>query len=265
MRKVHVFLGLLIAIFPFTKLYFTFLRKIPSDFYHSLQRVTSSMTILPPFLQKTIHFYLLGFFIASVIFALCYSTSVRLKEFFFNSHSRYLTLFTFVALLSLLLSSFSRNSYHYILLINFMVGSFGFHLVYVIYKKRLDWIRPTLYAVLIVTAIECVIGIGQFFMQHHLGLQFLSEPVISPYIKDTSTFFLYGRREFFHGLFPWIPAGHKVVLRAYGTFIHPNIFGEYLAITLFISYYAFITNGKKWVQTLLHGSLVQWHFSHLAS
>ncbi|NGX50319.1 MAG: hypothetical protein K1060chlam2_00160 [Chlamydiae bacterium] len=239
-------------ILPFTNFYFGFFRKASSDFYHSLLKVTSSLFTLPPLLKNFIHFFLAGLLIAAMIFALCFWMKVKLKDLFFNSHSRYLTLFTFATLFSLIFSTFSREYIHYSLLLNFMLGTLGFHLVFIVYKNRLDLIRPTFYAVLVVAAIESIIGTGQFFMQHDLGLQFLSEKLLSPHMQNMATFWLPTHKEFFGGLLPWIPEGQKVILRAYGTFSHPNMFGSYLSISLFISYYVFLTSEKRWAERLLY-------------
>ena len=64
---------------------------------------------------------------------------------------------------------------------------------------------------------QAVLGVGQFFIRHDLGLWILGEPSISPAMHGVAVFFNI--------------AGERI-MRAYGTFAHPNVFAAYLAIGL---------------------------------
>ena len=250
MKWIYFLMGILIATFPFLNFDFHCFRGISTHFFHYYQRVAPFPFTLPPLFQKFICFRLSDFLIAALLIALLFSKKEGLKSLFFNSHSRYLTLFTCVAFLSILFSPFSRYYLQYTTLLNLTLAFLAFHLVYLLYKNATDLIPPILCAFVGVAALECLIGIGQFLVQHDLGLQFLSEPVIAPHMDNIATFTL-SNGEFFNGLLPWIDRGHSVILRAHGTFDHPNVFGGYLLISLFLSYYIFMTGKKPWIRPLL--------------
>ncbi|MDN3509498.1 MAG: O-antigen ligase family protein [Candidatus Neptunochlamydia sp.] len=167
------------------------------------------------------------------------------KELFFNRHSCFLTLYVGVAFLSILFSIFSNYFYQYTTLINLTLAFISFHLIYLLFSKRTALIVPILWAFVAIATLECLIGIGQFLAQQSLGLRFLSEPQITPYMENIPIYPLTeGNRALFDKL-PWIPEGRTNSLRCLGTFDHPNIFGAYLSIALFISYMLFITTTKK--------------------
>ena len=114
---------------------------------------------------------------------------------FFHHYQRVapfpLTLFICVAFLSIVCSPFSRYYLQYTTLFNLTLAFLASHLT-----------PSVLSAFLGVTALECLIGIGQFLAQYHLGLQCLSEPVITPYMDNIATFSL-SSGEFCKGLLPW--------------------------------------------------------------
>ena len=64
-----------------------------------------------------------------------------------------------------------------------------------------------------------LIGIGQYFLQHSVGLQIIGEPVLTQDIKGIAKFAF----------------GDQFFIRAYGTFAHPNIFAGYLLLGIFLS------------------------------
>ena len=75
---------------------------------------------------------------------------------------------------------------------------------------------------------QALIGLGQFFLQQDLGLQFLGESILSPLNRDVARTFIEGGR----------------LLRAYGTFPHPNILAAFLVLSLLSLYYFFIVTGR---------------------
>lgn len=250
-KLVHFLMGLLIAAYPLANFQYKVFRGISCHFFHHFEKVAPFTFKLPALFQKYMHFYFTDFLIIVLVIGLYLLKQVRLKEFFFNPHSRYLTLYTFAALLSILCSLFSKYFFQYTTLINLTLAFFSFHLVYTLYKNRIDLISLTLWAFLAVAALECFIGIGQFIMQHDLGLYWLSEPSISPSMDNIAVFHLQEGRQFLFGILPWIPENHNLILRAHGTFDHPNIFGGYLTTSLFVAYYAFITSDARWKRGLL--------------
>lgn len=82
----------------------------------------------------------------------------------------------------------------------------------------------TLVVIALAGVIQAGIGIVQFFLQHSLGLSFLGESPLSVLHAGTST----------------IGIGGAKVLRAYGTFPHPNILSLFLVLALLSLAYLYI-------------------------
>ncbi len=77
--------------------------------------------------------------------------------------------------------------------------------------------------------IEALIGFGQFLQQKSLGLQFFGEPVLSPLNPDVARIFI--------DTGGWLASrglgeGWGRLLRAYGTFPHPNILAAFLVLAI---------------------------------
>lgn len=85
--------------------------------------------------------------------------------------------------------------------------------------------------------IQAFIAIEQYLLKSSVGLSFLGEPIISPSIEGVSK----------------IDIGNVKVMRAYGTFLHPNILAGFLSVCLIWSYYIFRKN--MWL-FLLIGSIL---------
>ncbi len=73
--------------------------------------------------------------------------------------------------------------------------------------------------IMIISLIQAIIGIVQFFIQHSIGLFWLRESLISPDIAGVA-------KVIFNG---------EAFVRAYGLFPHPNILGGFLLFSILIS------------------------------
>lgn len=245
-KLLYFFSALLIILFPFLNFFYKVFRGVSVSFAHYFERHASFSFNIPPLFQKYIHFYLTDFWIVGLMIGAFLLKEVRFKELFFNRHSRYLTLYIGVAFFSIVFSLFSNYFFQYTTLINLTIAFISFHLTYLLFSKRTDLIQPILWAFIGVAVVECLIGVGQFLFQESLGLRFLAEPQITPYMENIPIYPLTeGNRALFDKL-PWIPEGHTNILRSLGTFDHPNIFGAYLSIALFLSYTLFITAQRWW-------------------
>jgi len=83
--------------------------------------------------------------------------------------------------------------------------------------------------VMIIGLFQAIIGIGQFILQHSIGLFWLKESLISSNISGVA-------KVIFNG---------EVFIRAYGLFPHPNILGGFLLFSILISlfYYKMFHSG----------------------
>ncbi|MCB1107248.1 MAG: O-antigen ligase family protein [Chlamydiia bacterium] len=238
-KLLYIFTILFISAFPFANTFFKVFRGVSVSFFHLFERTASFTVTLPPLFQKYIHFHLTDFWIVGLLSAALLMKEVKVKELFFNRHSRYLTLFILAAFVSIFFSLFSTYLTQYAALINLTIASITFHLIYLLLSKRSEWIATALWLFIGVAALECLIGTGQFIFQKSLGLSFLSEPQVSPSMNNIAVYPLTETNRHFFDKLPWIQPNLSVVLRSHGTFDHPNIFGGYLVIALFISYYLF--------------------------
>jgi hypothetical protein len=68
---------------------------------------------------------------------------------------------------------------------------------------------------------QAILGIWQFHVQHSLGLGFLGEYLPKPLTPGATTIDFHGMK----------------LLRAYGTFPHPNVFGAFLIVSLIFGIY----------------------------
>jgi len=236
---------LLIAAFPFANVFFKVFRGISVSFYHLFEKTAPFAVTFPPLFQKYIHFYLTDFWILGIMIGALLLKEVKMKELFFNRHSRYLTLYSGLAIFSILFSIFSTYLFQYVTLLNLTIAHTAFHLIYLLLSKRTEWMSIALWFFIAVAGVECLIGIGQFLFQKSLGLSFLSEAQINPSMDNIATYSITEESRTFFEKLPWIGTDHPNILRAHGTFDHPNIFGGYLVIALFISYYLFIQSEAR--------------------
>lgn len=250
-KLLYFFSGALIVLFPFLNVFFKVFRGISVFFTHHFERHATFDFKIPTLFQKYIHFYLTEFWIMGLVIGAFLLKEVRFKDLFFNRHSRYLTIYIVVALLSIALSLFSSYFTQYVAVLNLVIAFMAFHLIYLLFQRRVDLIRPILWAFLGVAILESCIGIGQFLYQQSLGLTFLAEPQVTPYMKDIPVYPMNESIRPLFNLLPWIPAEHTHILRSLGTFDHPNIFGAYLSIALFIGYFLFITTRRRGCKALL--------------
>lgn len=79
-----------------------------------------------------------------------------------------------------------------------------------------------------VIVFQSIVGVGQFITNHSLGIKFLGESIVSQYIPGVAK----------------IDFDQYKQIRAYGTFLHPNIFGGYLVLSI-IFIHSFILHNRN--------------------
>ncbi|MCB1067485.1 MAG: O-antigen ligase family protein [Simkania sp.] len=252
MKKcLAVLFGFLLLGFPFESHVFRIFRPMARSSLHKFEAIAPFSLTIPTFFEKYIHFYLSDIAIVLVLCLILIVYKPKLKELFFEKESRYLTLFWFVAALSLLLSAFSRYYVQYFNLLNLGIIFCVFHAARLFFQDREKTLKTLLWGFALISLFECFVGVWQFFAQGNLGVFFLGEVplhysdpnmAVIPLTEKTRKLI-----EFFHTL----PPNQGVLLRAYGTFIHPNIYGEYLSISLLVSYYLFAKSEKPLLRTLV--------------
>ena len=246
-KSLYIATLLLIALFPFGNAFVQILRGLSMASLHFFEKRASFTLTIPPLFHKYIHLYLTDLWILGLLIFALWTKQTKWKELFLNRHSQFLTFYAAFALLSIACSLFASYIFLYVMVINLLLSFAAFHLIYLFFSAKEDWISYALFAFIGGAGVECLIGIGQFLIQHDLGLTFLSEPRLSPDMHNIATYPVTDANWRLFQLFPWIEGNQGSILRAYGTFDHPNIFGGYLVAALFSSY-ALLIQAKNRLQ-----------------
>lgn len=167
-----------------------------------------------PFLSQWI--YIGDLFLALSFLFFLFSPSLKFRipnKLFFSA----IVIFLFFSLISLVFSS------NLVLSIFSFFRILEFFILYLLISS--DFYNFKILVSLFVFSITfvAVIGIFQYLFQHSMGLNFLGESVLSPYLEGVSKIDFLGNS----------------YLRAYGTFPHPNIFAAFLLFSLLISFHVF--------------------------
>jgi len=138
-----------------------------------------------------------------------------------KSANFWLVAFLFVAFVSLVQTdNIGLGFYHWFKMLEFAILFF-----YLKYNFGSLFSFGRLSQVIILSGLfQSVIAIGQYTFQKSLGLRFLTESPLSPDIA---------------GVAKIIPEGLKII-RAYGTFPHPNLLAVFLIISIFSLYYIWL-------------------------
>jgi hypothetical protein len=230
-RTLTFLLSLLFIILPFQ-------RRFHGCIDSWSRRLTPPDFPLPEFFSKKIHLFITDplFVILALILFCCFKVTFR--EFFWNGPSKYLTLLFFTALTSLYFSITSHYALQYLRLFQFSLIFLFFNSICCVRKKvnflsfthRLAWI------LVIISCIQCALGIYQYFNQHSLGLGFLGELDMRhfPFHNPGKHRWLFDTAE-----------SCELLYRASGTFTHPNILGGFLFCSVLASFYLFMKTDAK--------------------
>lgn len=96
-------------------------------------------------------------------------------------------------------------------------------------REKILRINVILGIIVVLAVIQSGIGIGQFFLQSDLGLSWLGEPDLDIQTAGIAKLDIEGAK----------------ILRAYGTFPHPNVLAVFLLLGLLSSYYLFLINNSS--------------------
>ncbi|MDP3052693.1 MAG: O-antigen ligase family protein [bacterium] len=152
-----------------------------------------------------------------------------IKNIFSLTRFRLLSIFLFLAGISIFFASYKFLAlYNFIRLFLLVLTALA-----IAESLRKNWIKlETILAVLAGSAVfQSFIAFFQFLNQKSLGLKFLGESVLGQGIPGVAK----------------IVIGGGKILRAYGTFPHPNVLAAFLLLGLFGAYYCFLRvfNRKK--------------------
>lgn len=224
------FLILLVFLIPFHQRFYKFLQTVSRSFVNPSWQV-------PEYFEIHLDTFLSDFILIGLILW-CLKKGMVGWNSFWQGETKYLSLFLFFALASVVNSSFASYPIPYWRWIHLALPAFLF---FFLSGVRLEeGIFKKIAKIVLVTAlIECVIAIAQYFVQHSLGLKGLGEPTLigrnylGPHfpMADGSIWIL---DHFFHGI-----RDKAFVLRACGTLTHPNVLGGFMVFSLLMTYYLY--------------------------
>jgi len=137
----------------------------------------------------------------------------------------FLFLFLFVALVSVFVSNDKSVSiFRFLKLLEFV-----FLYIYIMYRKEFIKIADICRIFVIGGVLQAILAIAQFFKQSSLGLKFIEAGTYMPGAPGVATFV----------------SGSEKVMRAYGSFPHPNVLGAFLMLAAFSFYWLWLSNAFK--------------------
>ena len=157
-KLLYILTLLLIAAFPLGNTFFRVFRGLSVSSLHFFEKTASFTVSLPPLFHKYIHFYVTDFWIVGLLIFALALREVSWKELFWNRHSRFLTCYGGIACLSIALSLFATYFFQYTVLLNFLIATTAFHLIFTLFSRREKWIHLALWAFIGVAALDCLIG-----------------------------------------------------------------------------------------------------------
>lgn len=112
-----------------------------------------------------------------------------------------------------------------------------------LFKKNYEKILKTFFVLFFsFTLFESILAILQFFLQRPLGFWILKEPHFGLDIQTSATIYISEGSQFLSKFFHFQTNN---LLRAHGTFIHPNVLGGFLNISLILTFFLIYQTKKK--------------------
>ena len=159
--------------------------------------------------------FLLGILFVGLDFAFNKNHTFEFRDLKFDRNLLFLSaFFVFFSFISVFFSNNLGNSFFSLL------RFFEFFILYLLLIFELVNFKLMIKTFLGAVLFASVLGLFQFILQHSLGLKFLGESVVSNSMVGVAKLQLFDFK----------------LLRAYGTFAHPNIFSGFLAISLIFIY-----------------------------
>lgn len=158
--------------------------------------------------------------------------NTKLKGLRFKKSDLFLISFFLVAIFSLFSSTDLGNSaYRLIKLLQFL-------LLYIYIMYRRDFLKTeNIFKVLVFSGVfQSILAIAQFYKQSSLGIKFIEAGIFKPGAAGVATFIMEN--------------GEKV-LRAYGSFSHPNVLAGFILMAIFTIYATLITNHTRMTRIFL--------------
>ncbi len=223
----------------------TFAFQAKHKIFKSLASRAVSGFDLPPAFQKSFYFYLTDLGLIAIA-ALLFSQRESLRALFFTGSRKYLTCLFFAAFISIIFSSMASSALPYVRLMHLaLIFTFFAALESGAIFQDLKTVFPRIcQLILIISLIECAVGLAQYFSQGALGLRFLGEGKAHQAFSSSNGLWIFGSH-----------SESRSIIRAMGTFGHPNIFGGFMFVATMMGYYLFWQSEERRMK-ILYGSAI---------
>ncbi|PIR96688.1 MAG: hypothetical protein COT91_05515 [Candidatus Doudnabacteria bacterium CG10_big_fil_rev_8_21_14_0_10_41_10] len=185
------------------------------------------------------------------------------------SHETYLWLFFLVSCSSLIVSRQTIGSWELtffglfklflaVSLFSFMRNIFKkgvFHEISTVegHSKKSFWgmfpmkqlATSTFWLILATSMFQAGLSIIQYFTQKSVGVKLLGEEVIRNHIPGIAKFIVSGAPRWSLDRLFDVSHGTSILIRPYGTFSHPNIFGAFMFFSALINFYLYVSYGTN--------------------
>ncbi len=110
-------------------------------------------------------------------------------------------------------------------------------------EKSRKLIKAFCWIVLITSLFESTVSISQYLLQKEIGLKSLGEPVL--HCNGSPNFLMAEKNRWIFDTLFHTTAPSQAILRASGTFPHPNVLGGFLGVALLVTSWLFLENKNK--------------------
>ncbi len=151
-----------------------------------------------------------------------------------------LTLFGLITLFSLFVSYETKEIYVYFEIFKLFIILMVFCFISNV-KLVKQQFHKLFYLILAISVIVSLLGLFQYYNQSSLGLNFVGEEYLRNYMSGVARFQMpFGELTVFDRIFNVYR--ETFVMRPYGTFSHPNVFGAFMAFSAILSYYLYLVS-----------------------
>ena len=211
------------------------------------EALSSKMEALPAYFEKSIYYCISDVAIIVLFLLLLFYRRIEGKKMIWEGSAKFLTAFLIVSLLSITLSSQYYYPIHYIRLIQFFTPCLLFYLLAqgCEIKDISSFLKKGFVCIALAGAFQASVGISQYYKQDSVGLKKLGEMSLHSSHPHLASIPLEDKTE---SLLTPQETRPKVLLRAHGTFVHPNVLGGFLVFSLIASYALFFRMEHVWAR-----------------
>src|SRR3989344_388854 len=126
-------------------------------------------------------------------------------------------------------------------------------------KQSIFWL------ILAILSLQAIIGIIQYFIQRSSGLGFLGEEFLRGWMPGVARFQIPGGYRWIIDEWLNLARGTWYIMRPYGTFPHPNIFGFFMLFGSFFGYLGYYVSRETWKRGVFVGFICLMIFAGIMS